>query len=330
MSRLRRRALLAGVTAAGALALGGCSDLPSGNRVLDRTVTADADGNPATVAVDVDPGTVLTVEIASDRPAVFDLFHGDSGVSVATGGAGVVHDQSLPALSDPLPDSENQNALVVAIHPDDAVDVRISRESEGPTDTPSNPGERLREEVATVSERVGPGVDRLGAVGPLWLWLLSEKLAAVPARVDTGPARAELSVAGEAVYGALLRRRVDPWVDGHATALAGDLASATRMTVAERTGISTDRVEDTLQDRLEAALTGPATWSDGRPAAEELGPTGGTLAVTATVSLDVTVEGSELTVDAPVRFAGSADGESVPASAHIREFEVLAERVTVE
>jgi hypothetical protein len=332
MSRLRRRDLLAGVTAAGALALGGCLDLSAGTRVLDRTVTPGTDGNPATIAVDVDPGTVLTIETAAEQPAVFDLFHADSGVSLATGGAGLVYDQSPPVRSDPLPDSENQNALVVAMAPDDAVDVRISRAGESRPRTPADPGQRLREEIAIVSDRIHPGVeaDDLAAVGPLWLWLLAEKLAGVPARIDTEPAQAELTAASEAVYGSLLRQRLDAWVQRHVVALASDLASATVAAVSARTDTPAERVETLLQTRLEAVLTGDATWSDGEPAAENLHPTGGTLAITATATLDFAFEDADLTVGAPVRFSGSADGDSVPASAEIRAFDVRAEQVSVE
>jgi len=332
MPELSRRDLLAGGAATGALALGGCGDLSSGNRVLGRRVTPDADGNPATVAVAVDPGTVLTVETASDRPTVFTLVHGDSGVSLASGGTGLVYDQSLPVESDPVPDSETQNALVVAMHPGDAVDVRISRAGERAAETPANADERLREEVAAVSERIDAGseAETVAAVGPLWLWLFEKRLALVSDRVDTGPARAELSVSSETVYGRLLRQRVDAWVDQHVTELAGDLASATAATVSTRTDTPAEAVETALRERIEAALSGDVTWSAGEPAGETLGPTGGTLAVVVAATLELAFEGSEIVVDAPVRFTGSADGESVPASAEIRDAEVLAEQITVE
>jgi hypothetical protein len=72
------------------------------------------------------------------------------------------------------------------------------------------------------------------------------------------------------------------------------------------------------------------TWSYSEPRPQSLSPTGGGVNLVATADIELSVEGFGVRIEAPIRLLGTADGERIPASAAIDDFQVLTEQATVE
>jgi hypothetical protein len=351
MRELDRRSMLAGLAAVGGVAVAGCSESdsgPNGNQtspggqngqngqtertILERTIAPGSDGNPATVTLDANPGEVLSIDTTYEQAAVLDLFGGDSGVSVATGGTGLVHEQASQLRSDPLPEGDAQPTLAVAMHPEDRVDLTVTAVGQGEPTAPTSPGATLRDQIGAVSQTFSQETssdDGLRVAGPLWLRLFDQKLQMVSG--GTSGARTELSTAQEAVYGSLVREQTTTWVGEQIEQVASFLASATVSLVSLKTGLPAGLLEGTLQSELENVLEGDTVmWSYGEPEAQSLSPTGGSVSLVATADIELSIEGFGVRIEAPLELLGSANGEQIPASATIDEFNVLQEQAVVE
>lgn len=342
MTAIRRRTLLAALAAAGGSAsVAGCLSDGGGDGngngdsdgfeervVLDRTVTPSSDGNPLTLPLDADPGTVLKVEVEYDEAAVAAVVHGDTGVLLDRSGTG---DWGSGRESAPLPDSSEPNALALAMHESDQVDLTVTAVDEGSPADVTSPEDRLVDGLEAVTDTVASADDERTAavVGPLWLWLFETATGNAPD--SPGTARAALDSAAADVYGALARQRADAWATGSVGTVADLLASAATTAVAAKTGIPAFLVEDSLQSSIEDALRGDrVSWRYGDPDPASLDVSGGDTSIVATVTADLTVEGVGIVLDAPVELRFDVDGASIPANATVTDSEALVDQVDVE
>lgn len=342
--------MLAGVAAAGVGAgLSGCLGSDSGDgtdngngtgngtsggfeayEVLDRTVVPSSDGNPVVETLDANPGEVLEVDTTYTEGAVATVVHGDTGAVLARSGLGVVHDQETTLESEPLPESTAPNALVLSMHENDQVDVTVTAIEE---DAPSGVSGDVAGEIATVGETIQPGMaDRRATelVGPAWLWLFETVLTELSGGSPSG-ASEELDRTVENVYGALARQEVDTWVTDSVATVAETLGTAAAGAVQAKTGLPAFLVEGALQDQIETALQSDlVSWRYDAPEPGPLDVTGGEVTVVTTLTADLTIENVGFVLDAPLELFVGIDGDNIPASATVEEYEVLVEGIEVE
>lgn len=340
MDSLNRRSFVAALAATGASAgAGGCLGFGDGGgdgggdgsgerELLDRTFSPASDGNPVVESLDAEAGAVLELDATYTEGAVTTVVHGDSGVPLATTGLGELSDQATTVTSDPLPESSAPHALCCSMHRNDQVDVTLTAVDEG---SPGSVSGTVTDEMATLGETIQPGTtDRRAAalVGPAWLRLFEAVRAEVS---DPSGAGEAVTAATASVYGALARHEAETWTGDSAATLADSLGTGAAGAVQASTGLPAFLVEGALQDSIEDALLGDrVTWSYAEPDPGPLDVTGGEVGVVATLTADLTVEGVGFALDAPLELLVGVDGEQVPATATVDDFEVLVDQIDVE
>jgi len=331
---MHRRSLLAAV---GSVGVGGCLGLGSGDedgdepsstrQLLDRTFTP-SNGNPVVETLDAGSGAVLEVNSTHEEEAALAVVHGDSGLPVAASGLGVVYEQARTVRTDPLPESSTANALCLSMHERDRADVTITVVEEG---SPAAVTRGLTDEIAAIGETVRPGAAGRRAAafaGPAWLWLFEAvRTEVVDGGADAGGA---LDRAVERVYGALARHEAETWVGSSVRAVAEALGSGAAGAVQSATGLPAFLVEGALQDRIAGALQGEVvSWRYSDPDPGPLALSGGEVTLVATLTAELRIEGVGFTLDAPLELLVGVDGDTVPASATVEEYEVLTEAIDV-
>jgi hypothetical protein len=339
MDTLDRRSFVAVLAATGAGA-GGCLGSGgddggsstaggSGERDLfDRTLAPASDGNPVVESLDPGAGAVLELDATYTEGAVATVVHGDTGVPMATTGLGELYDQRTPVTSDPLPASSAPHALCCAMHRNDRVDLTVTAVDEG---SPGSVSGAMADEITALGETIQPGTaDRRAAelVGPAWLRLFE----AVRTEVADSPEASEtLAGAAESVYGALARHEAERWTGDSVATVAESLGTGAAGAVQASTGLPAFLVEGALQDGIEDALLAErVSWRYADPDAGPLDVAGGELRVVATLTADLTVEGVGFVLDAPLELLVGVNGDSVPASATVDDFEVLVDQIDVD
>lgn len=329
MGAMRRRSLLAAAATAAGVGAGGClsdDDSPDGELVLERTVTPEV--APVALALDAGPGAILNVELTYDEAAAAAVIHGATGVPLGYGGVDAPV-TGRASESEPLPDATAPNALAVAAHEDDPVDVTVTTVGTGPPAAIESPGDRLTSALDAVGE-TGAGDEWAAAVvGPLWLAVFETALG--QSQTVPASASAALEAAAADVYAALARQRAEAWASGQVETVAGALTSVATAAVTAQTGLPAFLVEEPLQNGIEDALGGgQVSWGYDEFDAGSLDTDGGTASVVATMTTDLQIQGTGLTLEAPLALDLDIDGGSVPASASVTGFEPQVDAVSVE
>lgn len=329
MTRVSRRAILVGMASSTA-AVAGCTDTLPGSddsdgheTLLEQTVTS-ADGNPATVAFETDAETVLRVECATTEPAIVDIVAADAGQSLATVGNGVVHPDAERIETASVPDTTAELTLVVAMHPDARVELRVTDIGTDASDSES--ALSITEQVErAVSALEGAETDHARSViGPLWVHLFDAQ-----SDMQILSSEAVASVQTD-VYGRLASEAATEWVETSVNRVADVLTAGSVAAVSAKTGLPGGIIEESLQDEIEQALTSDrVSWSVEETLPRQLDATGGTLDVLTTLSLDLTVQGVGVVVEAPFELAARVAAESVPATASIEDFHVRMDEISV-
>lgn len=341
MTNLDRRTFLKSSVGASIVALAGCSGSESDSApsdanseiLVERTLTPEADGNPAAITVDAAAGSLLELDLAYNEAVVFDLYHGDTGHSIATGGDGIVHEQVSRLESDPLPDSETANTLLIGMHPDERLDLTVT--NVGSTDEPASPSQdAVRTQISQVAQSISADSATERAVeliGPLWLRLFDEKLSMVSGTVETTAVRNEtLASAQQAVYGGATRNEAETWVGSSTETIVDASTSVITTAVSAKTGIPGVLIEGAVENQLMETLNGDrVNWEYSDPMPKSLDSSGGQVELIATLNVDMTVNNTGVTVAAPFDLTANINAEGIPAETSI-DYEILTDQIEVE
>jgi hypothetical protein len=307
--------------------LAGCNELSgteenTGETVLDRTLTT-SDGNPATVSFEASSASALSLEVSSNEAAVVDMFDPATGTSLGTVGEGIAVENSGRVESAAVPESTDTLTLGAAMHPDARVDVTVTDKGNGGTGEPTPVPEQVNAVRSALEETDS---DRVPLVGPLWASLFAHQRERGVEIADEA-----LDSLHAAVYGSIANQEASAWADSSIEQIASILTTATVTAVAAKTGLPAGLIEGALRDEIENVLQGEnVNWSFDSATPRQLDATGGSLTVDTTLSLDLSVRNTGVTIEAPFRLEATVDGETAPASASIDDFSVLTDEVTIE